>query len=101
MLRPADFTQPHRTSIVAPYQMIASPTGTPERGSSNGGVFHRGQIVWIQETPAPVDDPHTAVGFVDGLGHVLIDPRLLKRVEVTDGNPRTWRPSLAALPVAG
>ena len=86
MLRPADFTKPHRTINVAPYQMIASLTDLPERGSSNGGVFHRGQIVWIQESPAPTSMPHTAIGFVEGLGHVLIDPRVLR---FTDALPNT------------
>jgi hypothetical protein len=81
MLRPADFSRPHRTMNVAPYQMISSPADLPERGSSNGGVFHRGQIVWVQESPAPVSLPHTAIGFVDGLGHVLIDRRVLRLVD--------------------
>lgn len=81
MLRPADFVRPCRTVNVAPYQMISSPADLPERGSSNGGVFHRGQLVWTQESPAPYSIPHTAVGFVDGLGHVLIDPRVLRTVE--------------------
>jgi hypothetical protein len=81
MLRPADFVQPHRTVNVAPYQMIDSPTDLPERGASNGGVLHRGQIVWTQAVPAAVSIPNTAVGFVDGLGHVLIDARLLRRAE--------------------
>lgn len=81
MLRPADFTKPHRTSRIAPYQIINSPADLPERGSSNGGVFHRGQIVWTQESPAPVPIPNTAIGYVDGLGHVLVDQRLLRLVE--------------------
>ena len=83
MLRPADFTKPHRTTNVAPYQMIASPSDLPERSSSNGGVFHRGQIVWVQESPTPVSVPNTAVGYVDGLGHVLVDARFLKMVDMT------------------
>ncbi len=82
MLRPADFIRPCRTVNVTPYQMIASPADLPERGSSNGGVFHRGQLVWTQESPAPVSIPHVAIGFVDGLGHVLIDPRVLRPAEV-------------------
>ena len=82
MLRPADFSKPHRTTNVAPYQMITSPTDLPERGSSNGGVFHRGQIVWTQEAPAPVSLANTAIGFVEGLGHVLVDRRFLKLTEV-------------------
>lgn len=81
MPRPADFSKPHRTVNVAPYQMITSPTDMPERGASNGGVFHRGQIVWTQESPAPFSVPNTAVGFVDGLGHVLIDARVLKLMD--------------------
>lgn len=81
MLRPPDFIQPYRTVNVAPYQMISNPTDTPERGASNGGVFHRGQLVWTQENPTPIAVPNTAVGFVDGLGHVLIDPRVLKRAD--------------------
>lgn len=83
MLRPAGFTKPHKTTNVAPYQMIASPSDLPERGSSNGGVFHRGQIVWVQESPAPISVPNTAIGYVDGLGHVLVDPRLLKAAEMS------------------
>lgn len=83
MLRPSDFSKPHRTTNITPYQMIASPADLPERGSSNGGVFHRGQVVWIQESPAPTWMPHTAVGFVDGLGHVLIDPRILRSADAT------------------
>ncbi|HLI76147.1 MAG TPA: hypothetical protein VKV02_04310 [Acidobacteriaceae bacterium] len=82
MLRPADFVRPCRTANIAPYQIIASPADLPERGSSNGGVFHRGQLVWTQESPAPVSVPHTAIGFVDGLGHVLIDRRILRPVEI-------------------
>ena len=58
--------------------MITSPSDLPERGSSNGGVFHRGQIVWVQESPAPVSVPYTTIGYVDGLGHVLIDQRVLR-----------------------
>ena len=81
MLGPADFVHPHRTVNVAPYQMISSPNDMPERGSSNGGVFHRGQLVWIQENPTSIAIPHTAVGYVDGLGHVLIDPRMLRRAD--------------------
>ncbi len=81
MLRPSDFSKPHKTTNVTPYQMIASPSDLPERGSSNGGVFHRGQIVWIQESPAPISVPHTTIGFVDGLGHVLIDPRVLRMMD--------------------
>lgn len=84
MLRPADFTKPHLTTNVTPYQMIASPADLPERGSSNGGVFHRGQVVWMQEAPASISVPNTTIGFVDGLGHVLIDPRVLR---VTDRLP--------------
>ncbi|MBE7158563.1 MAG: hypothetical protein INR62_09060 [Rhodospirillales bacterium] len=84
MLRPAGFTKPYRTTNVTPYQMITSPADVPERGSSNGGVFHRGQVVWVHETPAPVSVPHTTVGYVDGLGHVLIDPRVLR---LMDGVP--------------
>ena len=84
MLKPADFIKPHKTTNVAPYQIITSPADLPERGSSNGGVFHRGQIVWTQETPTPVATPHTAVGYVEGLGHVLIDHRLLRRAEPSD-----------------
>ncbi len=82
MLRPADFTKPHRTINVAPYQMITSASDLPARGSSNGGVFHRGQIVWVQESPTPVSVPHTAIGFVEGLGHVLIDARVLRSAEL-------------------
>lgn len=81
MMRPAEFVHPHRTVNVAPYQMINSPTDTPERGSSNGGVFHRGQLVWTKENPTAVSSPNTAVGFVDGLGHVLVDARMLKRAD--------------------
>lgn len=81
MLRPADFTKPHKTTNVTPYQMIASPSDLPERSSSNGGVFHRGQLVWVQESPKPVSLPHTTIGFVDGLGHILIDPRVLRLAE--------------------
>lgn len=81
MLRPAGFTKPQRTSHVTPYQMITSPHEVPERGSSNGGVFHRGQIVWTQEVPVRDLVASTTVGFVDGLGHVLIDPRFLKSSE--------------------
>ena len=80
-MRPADFTKPFRTINVAPYQMIASPSDVPERGSSNGGVFHRGQIIWTQEAPVPISVPHTTIGFVEGLGHVLIDPRLLRSAD--------------------
>lgn len=81
MLRPEEFSKPHRTINVAPYQMIAGPSDLPERGSSNGGVFHRGQIVWVQESPAAVSVPHTTIGYVDGLGHVLIDQRMLRAME--------------------
>ncbi len=80
-MRPADFTTPHRTSNITPYQMITNPSDLPERGSSNGGVFHRGQIVWTQDSPAHTSVPSTTLGFVDGLGHVLVDPRFLKRVD--------------------
>lgn len=82
MLRPAEFSKPLRTIHVAPYQMITSPSDLPERGSSNGGVFHRGQIVWVQDSPAPADVSHTTVGYVDGLGHVLIDQRVLRLAEM-------------------
>ncbi len=82
MLRPAEFSKPYRTTNVAPYQMIASPADLPARGSSNGGVFHRGQIVWTQESSAPLSVSYTAVGFVDGLGHVLVDRRLLKLADM-------------------
>ena len=82
MLRPADFIRPCRTINITPYQMIASPADLPERGSSNGGVFHRGQIVWTQESPTPTSVPHTAIGFVDGLGHVLVDRRVLCPAEI-------------------
>lgn len=78
MLRPNDFSKPHRTTNITPYQMIGNPAELPERGSSNGGVFHRGQVVWMEESPAPFSIPHTAIGFVDGLGHVLIDRRVLR-----------------------
>ena len=83
MLRPSDFVRPYRTATVTPYQMIAGPTETPERGSSNGGVFHRGQLVWTREIPLPVSVPHTTIGYVDGLGHVLIDRRTLRLTELT------------------
>ncbi len=85
MLRPAEFIHPYLTVNIAPYQIISGPNDTPERGDSNGGVFHRGQLVWTQETPQPISSPHTAVGYVDGLGHVLIDPRVLKRAEEAVG----------------
>ena len=78
MLRPADFVQPYRTVNVAPYQIVNSPNDMPERGSSNGGVFHRGQLVWTQENPKPISLPNTTVGYVDGLGHVLVDLRMLR-----------------------
>ena len=81
MLRPAEFTHPHLTVNIAPYQIINSPNDAPERGDSNGGVFHRGQLVWTQETPNHDTRLNFAVGYVDGLGHVLIDPRVLKRAE--------------------
>lgn len=86
MLRPADFTTPYRTSNVTPYQMINNPTDQPERGSSNGGVFHRGQIVWTQESPATNSTSLAAVGFVDGLGHVIVDSRFLKKADVLSGS---------------
>lgn len=82
MLRPADFVRPCRTVNVVPYQMINSPADLPERGSSNGGVFHRGQLIWTQEAPAAIAVPNTAIGFVDGLGHVLIDPRVLRPADL-------------------
>jgi hypothetical protein len=81
MLRPGEFTHPHLTVNIAPYQIINSPNDAPERGDSNGGVFHRGQLIWTQETPRPFAELQAAVGYVDGLGHVLIDPRVLKRAE--------------------
>ena len=80
-MRPTDFNKAHCTTNVAPYQMIASPSDLPERGSSSGGVFHRGQIVWTQEAPLTVYLPHTTIGFVEGLGHVLVDARVLKVAE--------------------
>ena len=85
MLRPADFTTPYRTSNVTPYQMISSPAEAPERGSSNGGVFHRGQIVWTQESPEHLETSNTTVGFVEGLGHVVVDLRFLKKIDSSLG----------------
>lgn len=82
MLRPADFSKAHRTVNVVPYQIIPNPQDLPERGSSNGGVFHRGQIVWTQESPVAITHPNSAVGFVEGLGHILIDPRVLRTVDL-------------------
>ncbi len=78
MLRPAEFTHPYLTVNIAPYQIINSPHDTPDRGDSNGGVFHRGQLIWTQETPKLIAKFRAAIGYVDGLGHVLIDPRVLK-----------------------
>lgn len=83
MLRPENFSKPHRTVSVVPYQMITSPSDLPEPSSSNGGVFHRGQIVWTQKTPSSISVPHAIIGFVDGLGHVVIDSRVLRSVEAS------------------
>lgn len=86
MSRPSDFCKAHLTTNVAPYQMISNPVDQPERGNSNGGVFHRGQKIWTQETPARLSKPHTALGFVEGVGHVLVDARLLRPVEAVATN---------------
>ena len=55
MLRPLDFNKAYRTVNVVPYQILPNAQELPERGSSNGGVFHRGQIVWTQEVLRTVD----------------------------------------------
>lgn len=81
-MRPEGFTRPCRTSNITPYQIITHPADIPERGSSNGGVFHRGQIVWTQSSEASQTLAHTTAGFVDGLGYVLLDPRYLKEAEI-------------------
>ena len=88
MSRPANFTRPSRTTHTTPYQMIADPGDLPERGSSNGGVFDRGQLVWIPDPPASLPVPHTAVGYVDGVGHVLIDHRVLRLSEIASSPSR-------------
>ncbi len=82
MVRPPDSTQPHRTTHVTPYQIVTNPKDLPERGSSNGGVFHRSQLVWLPEMPEALSGPHTVVGFVEGVGHVIIDARVLRPADL-------------------
>lgn len=81
MSRPSEFCKPYLTTNITPYQLVANPGEVPERGTSNGGVFHRGQTVWMQASPAPLSQPHTILGFVDGLGHVFVDGRILRAAE--------------------
>ena len=42
-----------------------------------GGVLGSGQLVWTESSLTARPHPHSAIGFVDGIGMIRVDPRWL------------------------
>ena len=87
MVKPAIFQQPYVTARNMPYVY------TDESVSNQfalEGVLCSGQIVWIGEADTSRARPRSAVGFVDGIGIVVVDPRWLTRAQapVTQSTPQ-------------
>ena len=74
MSRPQAFQQSHVALRNLPY---AYADGSLSEPSDLGGVLGSGQIVWTEQAFASRVRPSSAVGFVEGIGMVHVDPRWL------------------------
>ncbi len=78
MVKPAIFQQPYVTARNVTYAYTDESVANQP---SLEGVLGSGQVVWVRETYAPRARPRSAVGFVDGIGIVVVDPRWLTRAQ--------------------
>lgn len=74
MLRPQVFQQANVAVRNLPYTVLEESL---RDSIDTGGVLGSGQLVWTEMSFTASPRPHSAIGFVDGIGMILVDPRWL------------------------
>ncbi len=74
MLKPQVFQQANVAVHNLPYTVLEESL---RDSLGTGGVLGSGQLVWTEASLAVRPRPHSAIGFVDGIGMVCVDPRWL------------------------
>ncbi len=73
--RPRTFHEQYIASRPLAYSFIQSK----QQPSSSGGVLQCGQAVWLEEIVQRTRLSATVLAFVESIGFVSLDPRLIKR----------------------
>ena len=75
--RPITFNERYIAHRPAPYSLVDSS----QRPSSCGGVLCGGQAVWLEDIILRDRLGNHVRAFVEGIGLVIVDPRLIKRAD--------------------
>lgn len=74
MLKPQVFQQANVAVRNLPYTVLEESL---RDSIDTGGVLGSGQLVWTESLLPARPRPHSAIGFVDGIGMIRVDPRWL------------------------
>lgn len=76
---PEGFHEQYIATRSTPYSFIQSP----QQPSSSGGVLRGGQAVWLRQVVQRKRLSSSVHAFVENVGFVLLDPRMIKKGDGT------------------
>lgn len=79
MNRPDQFQLRYHTTRRTPFQALDSTVEKPDGAGVRAHNLASGQLVWMEEPLPKHPGGRTALGYVEGLGLVLLDHRSLER----------------------